>query len=370
MIFLYSDVLFRAGGIETYLHVLASHLQREAIPFRVAVAELEPCPLIDDLVARGIEVYRQPRVLGDRWLVRQRILQLWLMANLSAGDWVFCVRQPMPDLYLGLVRRVHRRKARLAASWALAPEFVRPQDKRFCQAVIETDAVVSVARCTADQFRSVYGYEGKVHVVPYHNCLFFQNAAPLPAGPPWRIGYLGRLERKQKNLSELLTAFSGLASTRSDVELHLHGHGPDESVLREAVAREALDARVFFHGPYDHRRDLPEIMSRCHVFAYPSLFEGGPCFALLELMQAGRFCVASRVGGIPDLYENSPDLGTLVEPGDVLGLQMALGDAVERAASGGIDGESIRARYLAGFDIRTAHRAWSAALGLTDSVVA
>jgi glycosyltransferase involved in cell wall biosynthesis len=248
-----------------------------------------------------------------------------------------------------------------------APEFLPAPNSRFCEAVAETDAVVSVARCTAGQFQSIYGYQGKVHVVPYHNCLFFQNAVPLPAGPPWKIGYLGRLERKQKNLTELLTAFSRLASTRSDVELHFHGQGPDESFLRQSAAQERLDDRVIFHGPYDHRCDLPGIMQRCHFFVYPSRFEGGPCFTLMELMQAGRFCVASRVGGIPDLYDGYPGLGALVEPGDVQGLEAALSDATERVAAGAIDGERIRARYLEGFDIASAHRAWLAALDPVDN---
>jgi glycosyltransferase involved in cell wall biosynthesis len=367
MIFLYSDVLYRTGGIETYLHALSLHLQRQNISFQVVVAELERCPLVDDLVAHGIKVQRQRRVYGDRWLVRQRILQLWLAANVKAGDWVFCARQPMPELYLGLVRSVHRRRARLAASWMLAPEFLPPPNKSVCEAVAETDVVVSVSRCTADQFCSVYGYKGTVHVVPYHNFLFFQKAVPLPAGPPWKIGYLGRLERKQKNLTELLKAFSGLASTRSDVELHFHGHGPDESFLQEMVAQERLNDRVFFHGAYDHRCDLPSIMARCHFFVYPSRFEGGPCFTLMELMQAGRFCVASRVGGIPDLYESSPGLGTLVAPGDVQGLQVALAKTVESIAAGAIDGERIRARYLEAFDIGSAHRAWLAALAAGDN---
>jgi len=365
MIFLYSDVLYKAGGIETYLHVLSLHLQRENIPFRVAVAELETCHLLEDLVSRGVKVYRQPRVWGDSWLVRQRLLQLWLFANLRPGDWVFCVRQPMASLYLGLVGGVHRQRARLAVSWALAPEFLKPHNKDFCKAVAETDAVVSVSRCTADQFRNVYGFEGKVHVVPYHNFPFFEAVVALPAGPPWKIGYLGRLERKQKNLVELLVAFARLASVRADVELHLHGQGPDQSFLEQKVSEEGLENRVIFHGSYDHRFDLPRIMARCHLFVYPSRFEGGPCFTLLELMQAGRFCVASRVGGIPDLYEERPNLGTLVEPGDIAGLAAALADAVTRVSTGSINGECIRARYLEAFSLAPAHAAWEAALSLT-----
>jgi len=67
LIYLYSDIITRAGGIETYLHALATTLQTEDIPFRVAVSEQEPCPIFDDPEAKDADVYRQPVVLGDRF---------------------------------------------------------------------------------------------------------------------------------------------------------------------------------------------------------------------------------------------------------------------------------------------------------------
>jgi hypothetical protein len=60
MVFLYSDVLYRTGGIETYLHALALHLKRERIPTCVAV-----------------------------WLMRQRAMMAWLSLQLTSNDWVF-----------------------------------------------------------------------------------------------------------------------------------------------------------------------------------------------------------------------------------------------------------------------------------------
>ena len=51
-------------------------------------------------------------------------------------------------------------------------------------AVEETDAVISVSRCTIPQFREIYGYEGPVRVVRYHNLELFKKAVPLPPAPP------------------------------------------------------------------------------------------------------------------------------------------------------------------------------------------
>ncbi len=361
MIFLYSDVLFRAGGIETYLHALATHLYTEKIPFRVIVSELESCPLVDELVSKGIDVYRQPRVWGDRWLVRQRVMMRWLATQLKPGDWVYCVRQPSPALYLPLVRLVHQQQARIAASWMLAPEFLPPDRPQFCQAVAETDAVISVSNCTADQFEKVYDYSGKVQIVPYHNNLLFSDVVDLPSAPPWKIGFMGRLDIHQKNLDTLLRAFSKVAQTWQ-VELHLYGLGKDRDQLEVMTDELGVKDRVVFHGAYDHRCDLPNIMANCHFFVYPSRFEGGPCFTLLELMQAGRFCVAASVGGIPDLYLNHPEAGLLVSPDDPDDLILGLNSTLTRMSNGEINSDRIRDRYLSGFDMTAAHKAWMSVL--------
>lgn len=362
MIFLYSDVLYRAGGIETYLHALGTHLKRLAIPFRIVVAELEDCPLVDELVQAGIPVYRQRKVPGDTWLIRQRIMMAWLSWRLRPGDWVFCVRQPMPELYLALVRMVHRRGARIGASWMLAPEFMPAPTPEFSLAVAETDVVASVSECTAHQFRDIYGFNRKVHIVPYHNLLLFPEPLPLPAGPPWRIGFMGRLDDRQKNVSQLIRIFGQLADGRYDIELHIHGRGPDEKLLSALVESLGLKNKVFLHGGYDHRTELSGILSHCHIFVYPSEYEGGPCFSLLELMQAGRFCVASRVGGIPDLYAGHEDVGTLVMPRNDGQLKAALANALDRVMQNRISGSQVRARYEGRYDMNAAHRAWEEAL--------
>lgn len=371
MIYLYSDIITRAGGIETYLHALATKLRREEISFRVAVSEQAPCPILDDLEAEGIDVYRQPMVPGDRWHVRKRLLMLWLWWQLEPGDWVYCVRQPIPALYLDLVRLVHNRGAKIAASWMFAPEFLVPEPphyESFCRAVKETDVVISVSECTKHQFEEVYGYEGPVEVVRYHNLPLFDAPVPLPDGPPWRIGYMGRLSIEQKNLDTLLRAFKKLHDAEPDTALNLYGDGSDRAEL-EALARElGIDDTVTFHGRYDHRTDLPRIMADNRVFTYPSRYEGGPCFTLLELLQAGRYVVASPVGGIPDIYDGHPEAGLLVDHHDPDAIAGALQEAIHRVQTGRVHPSTIRARYCEEFDMEAAHEEWAAALSIhTDA---
>lgn len=365
MIYLYSDVITQAGGIETYLHALATKLQEEGIPFRVAVSEQQPreapCELLDELEEKGIDVYRQSYVPGDRWKVRKRLLMLWLWWQLEPGDWVYCVRQPLGELYLELVRLVHSRGGKLAASWMFAPRFLNPESplyEQYCTAVQETDAVISVSECTKDQFEEVYNYEGSVYTVRYHNLPLFDKPVPHPEGPPWRIGYMGRLSIEQKNLDTLLRAFNNLQQTNIETELNFYGDGDDRAELEQMTHELGLEEVVTFHGRYDHRTDLPDIVAKNHLFVYTSNYEGGPCFTLLELLQAGRYVVASRVGGIPDIYENHPDVGHLIDGKGEESIFRALKEALQRVQRGQVDPAVVRNRYQGEFDMETVHSSW------------
>jgi glycosyltransferase involved in cell wall biosynthesis len=95
------------------------------------------------------------------------------------------------------------------------------------------------------------------------------------------------------------------------VRLVLVGSGPLETELRETVAALGLEANVLFAGS---RGDVPAILPAFDVFALSSRFEGLP-IALLEAMASGRACVATRVGGIPEVITDGLD-GVLVEPGN------------------------------------------------------
>jgi glycosyltransferase involved in cell wall biosynthesis len=251
-----------------------------------------------------------------------------------------------------------------------APEFLVPDPphyESFCQAVEETDRVISVSECTAHQFEDVYGYEGPVEVVRYHNLPFFEEPVSLPEGPPWHIGYMGRLSKIHKNLDKLLQAFKRIEREGLEVKLHLFGGGKDRRELEEITKQLDISDNVLFHGRYDNRTDLPGIVEKCHFFVYTSRFEGGPCFTLLELLQAGRYVVASPVGGIPDIYEGYPEAGELVDPSEPSAIADGLYRTIQKAKASKIKPAQIRKRYLEEFGMETAHESWLQALDLGKS---
>ena len=370
MIWIFSDYLGASGGIETYLHALSRHLKAKGIPFRVAVCEMTPCPYVDELVRDGILVYRQKRVPGDRWSIRQRLLSRHVLKRLTTGDWIFCIRQPREEIFETLVNSAHLRGAKVAASWMLTPDTLPIKSKwmeSFRRAVRATDAVVSVSRRGAGMYEQFYGYTGKVHVVPYHNLLFFPEPVPLPPGPPWRFGYLGRMDDSHKNLFALVEGFLKAADDDHSITLDLYGGGPDLERLRTFTAEQDERGLVTFHGPYDHRRDLERILRPLHCVVYTSHYEGGPCFSLLEAMQAGRYVLASAVGGIPDLYADHPEAGMLIKSQDPSAVAEGLRAVIGKLKQGDVTTNGPRAVYDDGFTMTCAHDAWKEALGIYAS---
>ena len=74
---------------------------------------------------------------------------------------------------------------------------------------------------------------------------------------------------------------------------------------------------------YVPRETLPDHLSRAHVFAAPSMYEGGPGFVYLEAMACGLPVVACSGSGAAEVVLHGRN-GVLVPPADVDALAVAL----------------------------------------------
>ena len=122
------------------------------------------------------------------------------------------------------------------------------------------------------------------------------------------------------------------------------GGGELEPELRVRATALGLGDRVRFLG---WRRDVECIYAASDVVALTSRNEGTPV-ALIESMAAAVPGVCFAVGGVPDVIV-SPDLGVLVDEGDVTALARGvlglLRDAGGRAAMGARARTSVRRRF-------------------------
>ena len=132
------------------------------------------------------------------------------------------------------------------------------------------------------------------------------------------IGTVGNLTPK-KDHRTLLEATARAAMQHREVQLVLIGSGPLERAVRDDARSLGLTDHVVFAGARD---DVAELLPAFDVFALSSRNEGLP-ISLLEAMAAGIACVATSVGGVPEIIDNGNE-GLLVPAGDAVALAEAL----------------------------------------------
>ena len=132
-------------------------------------------------------------------------------------------------------------------------------------------------------------------------------------GDALRLGFLGRLEHRQKGVMHLPAILRQLEDAGVPFQLRIAGQGKDEADLRRALAGLADPGAVSFLGSLPPG-DIPGFLEETDVFLFPSHFEGCPN-ALLEAMAAGAVPVAWRLPGITDFLIDTGQTGFLAETG-------------------------------------------------------
>lgn len=125
---------------------------------------------------------------------------------------------------------------------------------------------------------------------------------------PFTFLHIGRFE-PVKNHELLLDAFRIVHATHEDCRLVLVGKGPLLERVRLKVENLGLSKSVEIVGEV---ADVAPYLAEADVFVLPSEYEGLP-ITLVEALQAGVPCIASNVGGIPDIVHDGGN-GLLVEP--------------------------------------------------------
>ena len=181
----------------------------------------------------------------------------------------------------------------------------------------------------------------KVRVIP--NGVNTRLFRPLRDGDPFLVVWHGRLVRG-KGLEHLIRAIHILRKHHGlPMRLLLVGEGPIKERLASLAQRLGLDSSVEFTG-WRPSGELPELICRGTIYAFPSFFEGMP-WAVLEAMACGRAVVASNIPGIKDIIDDGIN-GLLVRPGDVRGLAQAIAKLVQDEELRKLLSENARAKAV------------------------
>jgi len=140
------------------------------------------------------------------------------------------------------------------------------------------------------------------------------NAIEIGADPQWKksrsdhdrplkLIYMGRLIRA-KGVFEIIEALKILIDFDKNIQLIIAGSGPDELMLRTVVEDMGLNGVVSFLGAvFDEKKN--RVWEEADLFVFPTYFNEGLPYALLESMAARTPPLICSVGVIADVIQDS-----------------------------------------------------------------
>ncbi len=292
-------------------------------------------PLARRVDGPRVQVAQMPPYVGPLGLLR-RLGEL-RRSIAAALDQVDCVVVRMPSQLGGQVARTARLRGQVCAlevvgdPWdAYAPgstrSLLRPlwrwlayRDQRghACRA----DAVAYVTD-SALQSRYPASDPARMHTVPTIALTpeaFASGPRHIAATSSWRLITVAMMQQLYKGTDVLLRACARLDGHATPWHLEIIGDGEYRGEL-EALARTlGIAGRVEFLGALPQGEAIHTRLDAADLFVLPSRQDGLPR-ACVEAMARGLPCLASRIGGTPELLGDD----ALVHPGDVDGLSQRL----------------------------------------------
>lgn len=140
------------------------------------------------------------------------------------------------------------------------------------------------------------------------------------------IMFVGRLE-PIKGAENIIQALPALIDRYPRLQMKFIGTGGQKMELEKFVKKNDLGGHVTFTG-WINREELPDHLNDAQILLMPSLSEGVPK-TILEAMSCGTIPIASSVGGIPDIIEDTKN-GFLLKDVDPETIEQRVSSVLER----------------------------------------
>jgi glycosyltransferase involved in cell wall biosynthesis len=217
-------------------------------------------------------------VLGDPW------------EALRPGTWPNALRPAFRLLAMQQLKRICSGAAAISYVTAGALQKRYPPSRN-AYAVGFSDVSLEKTDVSGDKTQARYR---RLHELPWQHA---KSKSPI------RIGFIGGFARMYKGPDTLLHA-AALFQNRLNFQLILVGAGRYLPEMKTLAAKLNTAHQVEFRGEISSGHSIFEFLDSIDLFVMPSRAEGLPR-ALVEAMSRGCPCIASAVGGIPELLEAS-----------------------------------------------------------------
>lgn len=208
------------------------------------------------------------------------------------------VKHPMRPIFRYLLTRSLRRQCSRAAGVSYVTEHA-------LQRRYPARAEMTVGVSDADLQSTSFTAEPRIFTTSYSSAeLTGEDYAPRPkqySSPVYpRLVYVGSMEQMYKGQDVLIRAVRLLTERHCAVELMMIGDGKHRSELEQLTRELSLSDRIRFLGELPAGAAIKSEFDKAALLVLPSRTEGLPR-VIVEAMAHGLPCIASDVGGIPEL---------------------------------------------------------------------
>jgi glycosyltransferase involved in cell wall biosynthesis len=116
----------------------------------------------------------------------------------------------------------------------------------------------------------------------------------------FRLVMVGSLAQLYKGVDVAINAVDVCVKGGWNILLTVVGDGKYRAFLQQLATKLGLSQRIIFRGQLPQGSEVNAVLDQNDLFIMPSRTEGLPR-AMIEAMARGLPCIASRVGGIPEL---------------------------------------------------------------------
>lgn len=145
----------------------------------------------------------------------------------------------------------------------------------------------------------------------------------IQGGREARLLFIGTLTQKYKGLDVLLQAMAQVRREGYPTHLTVIGDGRYRPGMETLAKQLGLEGAITFRGEIPAGKPIRDELDRATLLVVPSRTEGLPR-VILEAMARGTPCIASKVGGIPELLEEED----MVPPDDPASLAEKIEDVI------------------------------------------
>lgn len=181
--------------------------------------------------------------------------------------------------------------------------------------LVRSDCMVAVSNFVKQSYCEEFGINKDRVKVIYNGIDVLQNVNGLCRKQSERdvtkLLYVGRLI-ETKGVHILLDAVKKLIDRKENVELDILGDGPMRMDYEQIAEKLGIRNKVHFRG---YVLDKQKFYENADIFVCPSICQEAFGISIIEALAQGLICVASNVGGIPEIIDDGKD-GFLVQSGN------------------------------------------------------